>query len=96
MWSPLDYPCSDGPKGGNCHPYCLYNIVTDPQEKKELSSSEPEVFKRMLEKYNHYSKEDRNQQDQGYHTDAQVPADNKACSYMKEHGGYWQPWKDEP
>jgi len=23
MWSPLDYPCSKGPTGGDCIPYCL-------------------------------------------------------------------------
>lgn len=95
MWSPLHYPCSDGPKGKDCDPHCLYNIVADPQEKKELSSTEPEILERMLERYNQYYKEPRDKQDQGYHTDAEVPADKEACSYMANHGGYWRPWKDE-
>ena len=33
MWSPLDYLCNDGPKGPDCDPYCLYNIVKDPEER---------------------------------------------------------------
>ena len=36
MWSPLDYPCSQGENGPDCNPYCLYDIVNDPSEKKDL------------------------------------------------------------
>ena len=94
MWSPLDYPCSNGLIGPNCDPYCLYNIVKDPEERNDLSKSEPDMLKKLLDRYNSYSKEPRDMQDQGYHSDAEVPADKNACSYMNEHGGYWRPWKD--
>ena len=93
MWTPLDYPCHDGPKGENCDPYCLYNIVDDPSEHKELSQKEPEILKKMLKQYNEYAKEPRDMQDQGVHSEADLPTDNTACTYMKQHGEYWQPWK---
>ena len=47
MWSPLDYPCNDGPKGPDCDPYCLYNIVKDPEERTELSKTEPDMLKKL-------------------------------------------------
>ena len=94
MWSPLDYPCSSGPKGDDCDPYCLYNIVQDPREEKELSKTEPDILKKLLDKYNAYSKEPSDMQDQGYHSDGELPADKDACSYMAKHGGYWRPWKN--
>ena len=93
MWTPLDYPCSDGPKGENCNPHCLYNIVEDPGEHNELSLKEPDVLQKLLNQYKEYSKEQRDMQDQGFHYPADLPKDNAACSYMKEHGEYWQPWK---
>ena len=31
-------------------------------------------------------------QDQGYHSDAELPRANEACTYMHQHGDYWQPW----
>ena len=92
MWSPLNYPCSDGPKGADCDPYCLYNIVQDPEERTELSKTEPDMLKKLLDRYNSYSKEPRNMQDMGYHSDGEVPVEKDACEYMKEHGGYWRPW----
>ena len=95
MWSPLDYPCTEGPKGDNCDPYCLYDIVNDPLEKKDLSKEEPEILKEMLNRYNKFSKEPREMQDQGYHSAEEVPSDKNACQYMNDHGGYWQPWKDD-
>ncbi|MCG8626084.1 MAG: hypothetical protein MJE68_29315, partial [Proteobacteria bacterium] len=67
MWTPLDYPCHDGPKGENCDPYCLYNIVEDPSEHKELSKQAPDVLKKMIKQYNEYAKEPRDMQDQGVH-----------------------------
>ena len=94
MWSPVDFPCSDGAMGPDCDPYCLYNIVEDPEERHELSAEQPEILKKLLERYNKFSKEPRNMQDQGYHSDKELPTFPKACEYMKEHGGYWQPWKD--
>ena len=94
MWSPLDYPCSDGPKGENCDPYCLYDIVNDPREEHELSKEKPDILKELLDRYNKYSKEPREMQDQGYHSEEDLPLDPNACKYMADHGGYWQPWKN--
>ena len=96
MWSPVDFPCSDGPKGINCDPYCLYNIVDDPEERHELSSEEPEILNRLMKRYNQFSKEPRSMQDQGYHSNKEVPTFSKACEYMTAHGGYWRPWNELP
>ncbi len=92
MWTPLDYPCRNGPNGQNCDPYCLYNIVEDPGEHNELSKSEPEKLQELLQHYNAYAIEPRDMQDQGYHS-GDLPVYNDACKYMNENGGYWQPWK---
>jgi len=94
MWSPLDYPCSNGPTGEDCNPYCLYDIISDPGEKQELSSKNPDMLKQMLAKYNAYSKESSSMQDQGYHDRASLPVFKDACEYMKSNGGYWRPWKN--
>jgi len=96
MWSPVDFPCSDGPKGINCDPYCLYNIVNDPEERHELSSEEPEILNRLMKHYMQFSLEPLSMQDQGYHSSKELPRFSKACEYMKEHGGYWRPWKELP
>ena len=95
MWSPLDYPCHDGPVGEKCDPYCLYNIVEDPNEHNELSQKEPEILKKLLSRYNEYGKEPRDMQDQGYHSGSVLPLYNDACNYMKENGGFWQPWQKQ-
>ena len=94
MWSPLDYPCEKGPKGVDCDPYCLYNIVEDPGEFNELSRIEPEKLQELLERYNEYSKEPRDMQDQGFHSYDDLPIFKDACKHMKSHGGYWQPWEE--
>ena len=92
VWSPLHYPCVNGTVGENCDPYCLYNIVEDPSEHNELSKKEPEILEKMLKRYNEYSKEPRDMQDQGYHNGG-FPLFDDYCKYFKQHGGYWQPWK---
>ena len=94
MWSPLDYPCTDGPTGEDCDPYCLFNLVQDPYEHKNLADVEEDTLKKLLDRYNSYSKEPREMQDQGYHSDAEMPTDPNACKYMNQHGGYWQPWRN--
>ena len=94
MWSPLDYPCSDGPKGENCDSNCLYDIVNDPREEHDLSKEKPDILKELLDRYNKFSKEPREMQDQGYHTERSLPHDPNACKYMADHGGYWRPWKN--
>ena len=93
LWDPLQFPCITGTKGGNCDPYCLYNIVDDPREKNDLSTSETTVLNDMLKRYQEYGKESRIMQDQGYHSMSDIPVDDDACNYMADHGSYWQPWK---
>ena len=92
-WDPLQFPCISGSRGGNCDPYCLYDIVNDPSEKNDLSATENTVLNKMIERYQWYGKEPRDMQDQGYHFQTDLPIDSDACSYMVDHGGYWQPWK---
>ena len=94
MWSPLDYPCHDGPKGADCDKFCLYDIVNDPNEHNDLSKEKPDILKSMIERYSKFSKEPRDQQDQGYHSEDVLPFDKDACKYMADNGGYWQPWKN--
>ena len=69
MWSPLDYSCTDGPKGEDCNPYCLYDIVNDLREKKDLTKEQPDLLQKMLDRYNALSKEPHDIQDQGCHSD---------------------------
>ena len=94
MWSPLNYPCSNGTVGEDCYPYCLYDIVNDPTEKKNIADEQPDMVKKLLDRYNVYSKEPRHLQDQGYHNESSLPVDKTACQYMKDNGGYWRPWKN--
>ena len=96
MWTPLDYPCSNGTTGEDYKPYCLYDIVNDPTEKNSLVNTEPDILKELLERYNAFSKEPRDMQDQGYHNESSVPVDKDACKYMLENGGYWRPWEKNP
>ena len=56
-------------------PYCLYNIVEDPGEHNELSSKEPDMLHKLLNQYNEYSKEPREMQDQGIHSEGDLPED---------------------
>ena len=94
MWSPIDYPCSEGKKDSDCDPYCVFNVVDDPEERQNLAKQNPSLLKSLLDKYSKYSDEPRHMQDQGYHSANDVPTFKKACDYMKEHGGYWQPWEN--
>ena len=92
IWTTRESPCKTGRTGENCDPYCLYNIVKDPNEEKELSKTEPEILKKMLDTYNEYDKEPRELQDQGYHGTKELPVFKDACKYMRKRGGYWRPW----
>ena len=94
MRSPMNYPCEIGPIDKDCNPYCLYNIIQDPGETNELSKTEPEKLQELLQRYNEYSKEPRHMQDQGFHSDAELPRFNDVCKFMNDNGGYWQPWDD--
>ena len=94
MWTPLDFPCTKGPEGSNCDPYCLYDIVNDPTEKNNLSKEKPEQVQELLEKYDSFSKEPRDMQDQGWHSMGSLPQDPGACKFMSDNGGYWRPWKN--
>lgn len=92
MWSPLDYPCSNGSESTDCDPYCLYNIIEDPSERNDLSKKEHKILQDMLQRYNSYSKEPRSMQDQGYHSADDIPKNQQVCKYLNAHGDYWQPW----
>ena len=87
----LYYPCSQGENGPDCNPHCLYDIINDPND---LSAENPEKVKELLQKYDKYSQESRDMQDQGIHTEGDLPNDPDACKYMKDNGGYWRPWKN--
>ena len=92
MFTPLDYPCSQGAKGDDCDPYCLYNIIEDPGERQDLTKTKPDILKRMVDRYNAHAKEPQDMLDQGYHRRQDVPIYEGACEYMAKHGGYWRPW----
>ena len=94
MWSPLNYPCTDGPTGEDCNPYCLFILVEDPEERKNLADTEKASLEKLLDRYNSYSKEPREMQDQGYHNTTELPIDPNACQYIQQHGGYWRPCRN--
>lgn len=93
MHSPLNYPCEAVANDIDCSPYCLYNIVDDPEEHNELSEVEPQKLQELLLHYNEYSKEPRHMQDLGFHSEQELPKFVDVCKYMNDHGGYWQPWE---
>ena len=91
---PLDAPCSHHQETDNCDPYCLYNIIDDPGESKELMHSQPQILAKMLAKYNEYSSEPQSRRDQGYHSEDDLPINTNACTQlMEKYGGYWGPWE---
>ena len=92
IFMPIDSPCTKGAKGNDCDPYCLYNIIEDPGEKQDLSKTEPNVLKMMVDRYNAHTKEPQDRLDQGYHREKDLPVYEGACDYMAKHGGYWRPW----
>ena len=49
MWSSIDYSCNQGPVCDDCDLYCLFDIVNDPREEKNLVKEEPTLFKDMLD-----------------------------------------------
>ena len=75
-----------------CEPYCLYNIVKDPKELDNLVEKEPEKLKELIKRYNSFGGEPGEMQDQGYHSNFELPVFSDACEYMASHGGYWQPY----
>ena len=85
MYSPLNYPCENGTVSNDCEPYCLYNIIDDPGERKYLSQTNKQ---RMIDRYNSHTKEDRDMLD---HSRYGLPDFAEACQYMKDHGVYWRP-----
>ena len=92
MFTPLEYPCTNGTYGNDCDPYCLYNIIEDPGERQDLSKTKPDILKMMVDRYNSHAKEPQDMLDQGYHSASDLPTFDDACKYMAEHGGYWRPW----
>ena len=91
MWTPIDYPCTNGPIGVDCDPNCLFDIVNDPEERDDLSKKLPKKVTELLDRYNSYSKEPRDMQDQGHHSTV-LPVSKEACAYVQKNGGYWQPF----
>eukprot|EP00463_Aulacantha_scolymantha_P005973 TRINITY_DN747_c0_g1_i3.p1 TRINITY_DN747_c0_g1~~TRINITY_DN747_c0_g1_i3.p1 ORF type:complete len:155 (+),score=13.81 TRINITY_DN747_c0_g1_i3:54-467(+) len=68
-----------------CDPACLYNIKTDPEERKNLASSQPDRIKTMLAILHKY------------YLTAFVPNRGKtnpaACAKaLSDYGGFWGPW----
>ena len=92
MFTPLDYPCSQGAKGDDCDPYCLYNIIEDPGERQDLTKTKPDVLKMMVDRYKAHAKEPQDMLDQGYHRQEELPMFKEACEYMAKRGSYWRPW----
>ena len=94
MFSPLNYPCTNGTEGSDCDPHCLYNIIEDPGERKDLSKTKPDILRMMLNRYNSHGKEFQDKLDQSYRdwTHLSMADFPKVCEYMQQHGGYWQPW----
>ena len=93
---PLDYPCTNGSIGEDSDPYCLFNLVQDPHERNNLVDTEKAKLQKLLDRYNSYSKEPQEMQDQGYHHTLDLPTApiGDLCKFMCQHGGYWQPWMD--
>ena len=85
MWSPLDYPCTEGLKGPDCNPHCLYDIINDPTEKKDLSKENPEIVKSFLIRTMHFQRSQER-------CKIKDIMDSNACKFMTANGGYWRPW----
>ena len=92
MYTPFDYPCTQGPEGDDCDPYCLYNIMEDPLERQDLSNTKPDILKMMLDRYNSHAKEPQDMLDQGWHSLKNMPNFTEACQFFEKRGSYWQPW----
>ena len=95
MWSPLDYPCSNGPEDNDCTPYCLFDIIQDPNERHNLAKEQPDLLNELLARYNKYGQEPSDLQNQGYDSNGAVPNDPNACTIVEEKGGYWYPWAED-
>ncbi|RUS91746.1 hypothetical protein EGW08_000454 [Elysia chlorotica] len=61
----------------------LFNIRDDPSERYDLSASEPEVVRRLLDRISHYN---------STALPPQFPPSDPACD-PKLHGGFWGPWR---
>ena len=62
----------------------LFDILADPLEKNDLSDSQPEVVKMLLDRLQYYNS-------------TAVPClwpSNSADADPKKHGGFWGPWED--
>ena len=61
--------------GDDCDPYCLFDIVNDPRELNNLAKTQPKLMQELLQCYNKYSQEPYDTQDQGYHSNEDLPSD---------------------
>ena len=79
--------------GDECDSYYLFDIINDPREINNLAETEPKLIQELLHCYNKYCQEPCDTQDQGYHSKQALPTHVNVCTYMYEHGGFWQSWK---
>lgn len=91
MWSPAVYPNLTQPNGmpwtvqpANCTMGCLFNILRDPGEQKELSAEEPVVKARLGAAL---AEAGRTQ----IHT-PQVPDTDRCCAAATKYGGFLGPF----
>jgi len=68
-----------------CDPACLYNIKTDPEERVDLASTQPDKVKSMLQKLDEYKKTAFNPKRGG--------TDPRACTKaLGDYHGFWGPF----
>lgn len=102
-WDAPDYPCGQKTAAGpDCIPHCLYNVLADPNERKELSGTDGDVrprriedanaLARLLKAYAAVGAEDGmpNRIDVDWNEQG-TPYDPNACKAARA-SGYWQPW----
>jgi leishmanolysin-like peptidase len=96
-WDAPTYPCATNTSnhGPDCTPHCLYNVLDDPSELRELSGVKAHagVLADMLGRYAAVGAQT------GMPNPADVmwgeqgrPYDPQACAQAAAGGGYWRPW----
>jgi hypothetical protein len=104
-WDSADYPCNRTVPGPDCTPYCLYNVLEDEQERRELSTAAEaagprgsahvieKVLERLTKAYWAIGEEDGmpNIIDELWNEQG-TPYDPRACEAASASGGYWTPW----
>ena len=65
---------------------CLFNIIDDPTEHRDLAAQLPDVVDRMVARMHEL-------QESVYDPDRGVPEVDEACVAVTQYGGYWGPWR---